>query len=93
MLGNDQVGDRTAGRFLTAKPEHRLGGRVHRQDAAVLVDHDDPVQRRGDNRRLDRLELHAFDHPPFPPSEILTEPGFISALAPLTKTGPRAPSL
>ena len=90
MLGNDQVGDRTTGRFLAAIAEHRLGGGVHRQDTAVLVDHDDPVQCRGDDRRLHRLELNAIDHPPFPPSEILTEPGFISALAPLTKTRPRA---
>ena len=93
MLGHDQVGDRPAGRFLAAIAEHRLGGRIHRQDAAVLVDHDDPVQRRGDDRRLDRLEFHAFDHSPFPAIGILTgtrrlEPRFISALTPLAKNGP-----
>jgi hypothetical protein len=93
MLGNDQVGDRASGRLLATIAEHRLSRRIHRQDAAVLIDHDDPVQRRGDHRRLDRFELNAFDHPPFPPSEILTEPGFISALMPLAKTGPRVPRL
>ena len=62
MLGNDQLADRTPARLVRRPAEHRLGGRVEREHAAVLADDDDAVQGRGDDRRLDRLEIGCAKH-------------------------------
>ena len=53
MVRHDQVAYRPADRLLFAVAEGRHGSAVQRYDEALLVDHDDGIERRGDHGGVD----------------------------------------